>query len=147
MSTYPEINTPAMLPTVLELSGITLRLDDFSFPSLVPLLDHRAAMTAEPIVSSAQMLFDRREAVRFDGFKYIVSRVDGREELYDLRADPAEHHSIADSAPDRVEMGRRLLETHQADAAALKKRLRIDDDAFIVDEDMRRRLRSLGYLQ
>jgi hypothetical protein len=130
------------------VAGIRYGADDLGVASLLPLIRQAtSADAAAPVVSGSQILFDRREAVTFDGFKYIVSRIDGREELYDLNADPHERHSLAGSAPERLQAGRRLLEDEIARAAALRRRLRVEEGVIPADEDTVRRLRSLGYLQ
>src|SRR5262245_64019230 len=119
-----------------------------SAPSLLPLIDtSTGTYTATPIVSNAQILFDRKQAVVFDGLKYIVSDVDRKEELFDLNADPAERHSIAATSADRIETARRLLEDHSARAAAIRRRLRRSEEVLPSDADTLRRLRTLGYLK
>jgi arylsulfatase A-like enzyme len=147
-SSTAVVSTASVTPTILDLAAIRYGADDMGVPSLLPLIDPaRGAYANPPVVSGAQILFDRREAVHFEGFKYIVSRVDGREELYDLRADPNEQHSLAASLPERVETGRHLLQEQTARAAALRRRLRVEEGVIPADEDTVRRLRSLGYLR
>jgi len=142
------VSTASVTPTILDATRIRYDRSDLSAPSLMPLIDRSAgAYDERPIVSGAQILFDRQEAVSFDGFKYIVSSVDGTEQLFDLSADPGERRSIAASAPERLETGRRLLQAQATAAAVLRKRIRVEDSAVQADEDTVRRLRSLGYLR
>jgi arylsulfatase A-like enzyme len=146
--TAAAVSTASVTPTILDVSGIRYDAGNVSAPSLRPLIDPAAGIyQPQPVVSGAQIIFDRREAVLFDGFKYIVSTVDGHEELFDLQADPGERHSMAHSAPERLAQAHRLLEAHSAAAAGLRKRLRIEEGAIQADEDTVRRLRSLGYLK
>lgn len=49
------------------------------------------------------------KCVRTESHKYILS-ADGREELYDIRVDPAESVNIASKHPDKVKHLRKLLE-------------------------------------
>ena len=142
------VSTASVAPTILEASGIRYDAGNVSMPSLLPLIDRTAGASGEtPIVSGAQIMFDRREAVFFEGYKYIVSEIDRKEELFDLAADPHEQHSVAASDPERLDRAHRLLEAHGTSAANLRKRLRIEEGAIPPDEDTLRRLRTLGYLK
>lgn len=141
------VSTASVTPTILDASRVRYDEGNMSVPSLLPLIDRTGDYRAGPIVSNAQILFDRKEAVLFDGFKYIVSDVDRKEQLFDLKADAAEQHSLAATATDRIEAARRLLDQQAAHAAGIRKRLRIDETALPADEDTVRRLRTLGYLR
>jgi arylsulfatase A-like enzyme len=142
------VSTASVTPTILDAGGIRYDEGNMSAPSLWPLLDKTAGeYTSAPIVSNAQILFDRKQAVLFDGVKYIVSDVDRKEELFDLRADAAEQRSIAAASPERIETARRLLQEQDARAAAIRRRLGIDETLLPSDEDTLRRLRTLGYLK
>jgi arylsulfatase A-like enzyme len=146
--TAVAVSTASVTPTILDASGIRYDAGNVSVPSLLPLIDSAAGTYTEfPIVSGAQIMFDRREAVFFEGYKYIVSAVDGKEELFDLSADPREQNSVAALAAGRIEQAHRLLQAHSASAASLRKRLRIEEGAIQADEDTVRRLRTLGYLK
>jgi arylsulfatase A-like enzyme len=146
--TAVAVSTASVTPTILDASGIRYDAGNVSVPSLLPLIDRAAGTYTEfPIVSGAQIMFDRHEAVFFEGYKYIVSAVDGKEELFDLSADPREQNSVAALAAGRIEQAHRLLQAHSASAASLRKRLRIEEGAIQADEDTVRRLRTLGYLK
>jgi arylsulfatase A-like enzyme len=142
------VSTASVTPTILDASRIHYDEGNMSAPSLWPLLDASAGRyTPMPLVSNAQILFDRKEAVLFDGYKYIVSDVDKKEELFDLTADPAEQHSIAGAGNERIATARQLLKDQAARDAAIRRRLRIDDRVLPSDDDTLRRLRTLGYLK
>jgi arylsulfatase len=81
----------------------------------------------------------RRElrSVEKDGFKLIVSST-GKEELYDLRADPAELRDLSAEDPTRVAELRRLLGP-RGDAAAKPGNGSLDVETL-------RRLQELGYV-
>ncbi len=83
--------------------------------------------------------------VRVGTYKYIVSRYQHREELYDLARDPHERHNLfADLRPEdrrRVARMRELLQAWTADAHPLPTHF---DRKFL--SDTIRRLKSLGYL-
>jgi arylsulfatase A-like enzyme len=140
------VSTVSVTPTVLDVAGVPYSPREMSATSLAPALDG-AALQPTPIVSTAQMLFDRRETVLFDRYRYIVSTLDGHVELYDHGTDPGEQHSIADSSPELVARGAALLAAHNADARALARRLGLQESTRAIDETTLRRLRSLGYVK
>ncbi|HEV8396819.1 MAG TPA: sulfatase [Vicinamibacterales bacterium] len=140
------VSTVSVTPTVLDVAGVPYGPRDMSAASLVPALDG-APLEPTPIVSTAQMLFDRRETVLFDHYRYIVSTLDGRVELYDHATDPGEQRSIAESSPDLVARGAALLAANNAEARTLARRLGLQDSTRAVDEATLRRLRSLGYVK
>jgi arylsulfatase A-like enzyme len=142
------VSTASVTPTILDASRIHYDEGNLSAASLWPLLDRSAgSYKPAPLVSNAQILFDRKEAVLFDGYKYIVSDVDRKEELFDLTADPAEQHSIAATGGERLTAARQLLQDQAARDTAIRRRLRIDDRVLPADDDTLRRLRTLGYLK
>jgi arylsulfatase A-like enzyme len=140
------VSTVSVTPTVLDVAGIPYSPREMSSASLAPALDGHP-LEPTPIVSTAQMLFDRRETVLFDRYRYIVSTLDGRVELYDHATDPGEQRSIAESSPELVARGAALLAAHAADARTLSRRLGLQGSTRDVDEATLRRLRSLGYVK
>jgi arylsulfatase A-like enzyme len=146
--TSHPVSTASIAPTILDLSGIRYDAGNLSAKSLVPLIDPSTGPYEDaPLVSGAQIEFDRHDAVFFDGFKYIVSTIDGKEELFDLAADTQEAHSLAPSMPERLEIGRHLLQAEAGRSSALRKRIRVEEGTIAADEDTLRRLRSLGYVR
>jgi arylsulfatase A-like enzyme len=139
------VSTESITPTVLDVAQIRYADADLSAASLMRFVT-KPGTTAGPLVSTAQILFDRREAVRMGGFKYIVSRIDGTEEVFDLDRDPGERHPMTTPGLDALEMGRVALNHHHEQSAALRKRLGIQRGESNVDEDTLRRLRTLGYI-
>ncbi len=145
------VSTISITPTLLDLCGITVAPDDFSAPSLVPLLAPDSTAPAPPIVSSvvwtAGTLVDAREAIGFGDYHYIGGQAGaGRDELFDRRADPGDQHSLADSAPDPLATARRLLLEHAARSTALRTRLQIETTELGLDEETSKQLRTLGYV-
>lgn len=76
--------------------------------SLRPLVDAAAAAQAEPLkeilrdrpLVAGHLMFDtERWAVLTGPFKYILHTMSGREEVYDLVADPGEQHDLAPGLP------------------------------------------------
>jgi arylsulfatase A-like enzyme len=146
------VSTASVMPTVLDLSGIRYDRESLTASSLAPLLTPGGEWSEDPHVVSTVVwatgaLADSQEAVHFGQLKAIVRRSDGLATLYDTAIDPAERHSLAASNPDRLETGRQLLERHGEEAAALRRRLRVEEGSLTLDDNTLRQLRSLGYVQ
>lgn len=137
-----RVGTVDVVPTVLDLLGVA-RPEGLQGRSLKPFWQGGAPRT--PTARYAENLSPRMThgwaelRVLFDGpLKYIHGP---RPELYDLDADPGERHDLAAERPGDA---RRLRDT-------LRRFLR--DNAVagvsspgVIDDEVRRRLESLGYL-
>lgn len=77
------------------------------------------------------------KCVRSHGLKYIVAS-DGKEELYDLKKDPAEKTNVTYKFPEKLQELRSLLTSEF-------RRIRPKEKASTFDDQMKRRLRKLGY--
>ena len=84
----------------------------------------------------------------FDGWKYIRAVQTGREELFDLTADPGEKVSVAALLPERLNQARTLIDQHIEAAARLRRALNLPEQSKLEpDQEWTERLRSLGYVQ
>jgi arylsulfatase A-like enzyme len=83
---------------------------------------------------------DRRFAVRTTNWKYIREE-NGDEQLYDLTADPDEMNDLATETPDVLSDLRETLEDHLATLDESRE----DLGDVEMDEEVRQRLRDLGY--
>lgn len=89
--------------------------------------------------------FGRRLAAVVVGERKLIAGEDGRRELYDLAADPRESHDLAGGEPETVERLAALLAAWQAGAAVLPGGGGGAPEPLL-DEESRRALRALGYL-
>lgn len=109
-----QVRLADVAPTVLELAGAAAAPDDFDGTSLVPLFDGEPAPD-RPALSRGE----GSVSLRLGGLKY-ARRVSGegvvREELFDLRSDPGEEHSLAAERPEVVARLR-----HEIDAEVLRR--------------------------
>lgn len=79
--------------------------------SLAPLLDGAAGGWDRALPQGYLMYDTERWGVIYQGHKYILQTQTGREELYDLAADPGEHHDIG-ATSDLEPYWRALGEAH-----------------------------------
>jgi len=144
----PTVGTVSILPTILELAGIDFTAGQFSGSSLVPYWDQEFAED-QIIFSTGAYVFEERESVIFEGWKYIRSLISGAEELYNLRADPKERDNLAAVDHERIAKAHALLRANEAHAEQLRKHygLKTGAKGAELTEAERRLLRSLGYVQ
>ncbi len=143
-----SVGTESLTPTILDLCGIVHGPERFSSVSLAPLVRAEAGgFQGRPIVSTAQVLFDRGESVAFNGFKYVRSTIGREEALFDLERDPSELSSVLSESPDAAERARDLLREHHQRSKELRARIGIREAAEIeLDPETLRRLKALGYV-
>lgn len=151
------VSTQRIMPTILDLCGVSLEGDYLPARSLGPLWDSDSdSSEEEPIVSTGVIyrgnpwseVYDERVSVVFDGLEYILSLATNEEELYDLTRDPTEKISLVGSLPDEVEKARNALAEHSKMARSLREHHGITTGQQVeLDEETIRRLNALGYIQ
>ena len=143
------VSLESVLPTILDLCNIEFDRGAFSGRSLQSLWTDAPSSNSEaPVFSTGLMIYEEREAVVFDGLKYIRSLDWPREELYDLEMDPGEKNNIAFLRADKVAQARELLAAKTAKSAKLRKLYGLGPVRDIpLDAATIERLRSLGYAQ
>lgn len=139
------VETIDIAPTIIDLLRMPAQ-PTFQGVSLLPLMVPERKLNDDgrprhPEHETPSFALDKNsKMVRFRGWKYIENE-NGREELYDLRADPAEIRNVVLEEPGRLEEFRRLL--HAWDASVPIVRM----EAPQLDPESIRALRSLGYIQ
>ena len=131
-----------VLPTLLDLLGLE-PVTGLPGRSLAPRLRAGEPPDCEavPVVAESPAYGPDAKAVVWDGRKLVV-RSDGVVQLFDLRTDPGETRDLAAADPATVRALRAILrrELGSADGAA-------PSDAIEIDDETRRQLRALGYLE
>ncbi len=86
--------------------------------------------------------YDRElRAIRAEDHKYIWAS-DGRDELYDIRADPGEKENLISMQPEKAQELRQMLEEWLRGFTSYQA----EEGAMEMDEITRERLRGLGYI-
>jgi arylsulfatase A-like enzyme len=147
-------NTVDVLPTVLDALGLPapdglpgrslarLAVDGAPHAAEAGAAEDRVVV-AESFPTGAQARFHRMERALYAGDHKLIVNTEGKRELYDLAADPAEEtnlYAVSDSLADGMQarMDAWLAETvERSDSTA----------AAALDDDMRERLKALGYMQ
>lgn len=151
-------------PTLLELTGLPVH-SDMSGESLVPALGGETG-NGKSIIVEADSL-DTQAALILDGFKYVGYRFPVHnpleplfrkmsltglityyrepEKLFDLHLDPGEVRNLASDDPERTTLYRDLLSTRIRELRA-GVHGPTDDSGQPIPEDLRERLRALGYI-
>ena len=142
------VSNVRVAPTILDLSGIEFDPRRFSDDSLKPLWEDVREIEPTPVFGSHNLLRDRQRAVVLGDWKYIWHPDSRRDELYHLTEDPQERMNLLTRETERVEQMRVLLEDHLSESAELRQRLGIHGRSpGRLQQDMERRLRSLGYIE
>ncbi len=134
-------------PTLLDVAGVPPPMS-FRGKSLLPMIAGRPGKPRE--VCSEFMTPERpeRKALRYEMFKCITATAQKPAELYDLREDPHEKQNLADTLPYRLkEMLARLDAWQERQLKMARVARKRNQKRFVMDEEMRDMLKSLGYLE
>jgi len=131
-----------VLPTVLDALGLEVP-EPIEGKSLLPGL-RAGSVPAMPLLSELR-LFDgfHADSIVKGSWKLIVDRSNDRRLLFDLRRDPDEEDDLAGEHPVRVA---RLEQRLEAMRARARERAPAPPTEFEPSEDLRDRLRALGYI-
>ncbi len=142
------VSTQGLMPLILDVCGI----EGYDASLSVMSLSAAAGVTEaggppEALFASGLVYGKDKEAVIFDGWKYIRCPKSGKEELYDLHADPGEKNNLEKMNPDIVVHARKLLKVHDSASLAVKSRYKIHHVQQVeFDEKTLEQLRAIGYV-
>jgi len=148
----PPVSLNNIMPTILEYCHIPLDAKEFYADSLLPLLHSHTVnnYTPQPVVCSGVLYGEKRKALFFDWYKYILSENSQKEELFDLNTDPSEQNLLNKRMPDRLQKAREILEKHLRVSNKIKKLFKITkekkSDRDKKKSDRLNKLEALGYL-
>jgi arylsulfatase A-like enzyme len=137
-----RVDTPVsnldLLPTLLGLARVPL-----DAPQGIDLLN-QTRRPGPVLVQSSDRYPEKFHGARSARWKYLRRQADGREELYDLEADPGETNDLAASQPRKR---RQLGEFVVSRLAELRSRAVPPAQGVSDDPETLERLRELGYVQ
>ena len=134
-------------PTVLDLCGVAYDKSLYTYSSLEPYWRAPGSVEERPIHAMGLLYYENREAVLFDRWKFIHWFTSGKEELYDLAADPGEIANVLAAHADVVEHARDLLAEEHAEAAEMRGRNGVGQaETTTLDPQTVEQLRNLGYI-
>ncbi len=150
-----------IMPTLLEFISLPFQNSDMQGASLLPILKGESVEDELLAISEAISCGPESKSIRNNKFKYIytvdledeihgerafISDHPDREELYDLLEDPFEKYNVLLQHPDlSASLKKEINETFK-DAVSGSYSSK-DEKRVIVDEEMRRRLKALGYIK
>jgi arylsulfatase A-like enzyme len=145
-----QVQLVDLYPTLLELLGLPLE-HRVQGRSVVPLLTGAGLPPADALSENTNVRDFERKSLRSERFKFIKSiprqsarargLVEPRYALFDLRRDPEEYKNEAERHPELVALLEQRLQLLHAGLDGLEEEL-----PEHIDDDLRERLRGLGYL-
>ena len=138
------VSLEGLMPTILDLCGVKYEGDYLSGETLVRHWSEEP-VESEPIVSTGLLFYEEQESVIFEEMKYIRYLVSGREELFDLEADPGEKNSIMTGREEAADKAKAILQEAHTEAQRLQDHYQTEGEKTRLDSDTIERLRTLGY--
>ncbi len=140
-----QVSLVDVAPTILDFLGLP-GLDHAEGRSLLPMMRGEEEPADNPAFYEAMAYFGEKKAVSDGRYKYILTEVDGREELYDLLEDPGEQRNLVYERPElRLELKGRLMD-HLSTQRELASLLGSSNEKAEIGADTVEHLRALGYL-
>ncbi len=149
-----QVSLNNIMPTILDYCNIPLGKKELYVDSLLPFLNSHTDTgnngTPPPVVCSGVLYGEKRKALLFDRYKYIISENSQKEELFDLYTDPLEQNLLNERMPDRLQEAREILENFFRVSKKIKKLFKITEDKKSEKDkeqsDKLNKLEALGYL-
>jgi len=141
------VSTESVTPTIVDALGLDVDPDRYTAPSLAGFWrTPDGPPDPGPLFSGGTYYHGEKDAVVFDGLKYVQELDTGATALYDLAADPGETRSVALLRPADVERAKALLRERLERCHALRAELGLEDeDGAELDPSDEARLKALGY--
>lgn len=141
-----QVSVVDVFPTILELAGLPLPEGIAGLSLLRPAAGQRPVYSETLYEHFPRLAKPGKElaSVRIDGWKLVSGP--GREELYDLNADPREERNVAAAHPERLAQLRAALEALRVGRprAAWPQELDLSEEE---EREHIEHLRSLGYVE
>jgi len=149
-----QVSLNHIMPTIFDYCNIPLGKKELYGDSLLPFLNSHTDTgnnsTPQPVVCSGVLYGEKRKALFFDRYKYIISENSQKEELFDLDTDPFERNLLNERMPDRLQEARKTLENVFRVSNKIKQLFKITGDKKSEkdkkESDKLNKLEALGYL-
>ncbi len=141
------VSTEGVMPMIEELCGIQSSPRLYTSDSLAVLWKTKHEDSGKTLLAAGNTYYEPKVAVIYPPYKFIVSLITGKQELYDIQIDPGEQHSIVEETPKTVEKARILLESEIKEMENRRNRMNIQNETNPIDQETEERLKSLGYIQ
>lgn len=142
----PQVRLIDVMPTLLEFAGLSPQAD-IQGVSLLPWV---SGVVRNDLVAASETERGGGQVAISDGrYKLIHHRVDGRNELYDLSADPKEKRDVSRSDPENLAKMHDLLDSWEREAKFRAAQYWSDGAAENAEMSVEvvGRLKDLGYLE
>ena len=148
-STSQQVSNIDIFPTILELIGIPITIQNIQGRSLVPLLRGKEFNSIPIYMTSSAIIIDLPNkdplvGIRTPNFKYFRNADDPKRDvhLYDLKNDPLEDNSIANERSD-------IIKEMESNIEKIKKDVLPLDGEELDEKEIRKiehELKKLGYM-
>ena len=148
-STSQQVSNIDIFPTILELIGIPITIQNIQGRSLVPLLRGKEFNSIPIYMTSSAIILDLPNkdplvGIRTPNFKYFRNADDPKKDvhLYDLKNDPLEDNSIANERSD-------IIKEMESNIEKIKKDVLPLDGEELDEKEIRKiehELKKLGYM-
>jgi len=145
-----KVGTQSIMPTILDITGISYDNDSVTISSLVPLIENRPSEYVEqPLVSTSVLYYEDKIGVIFDDHKYIHSMSTNHDEIYNLNRDPREQTPLPLSAnTDKINQANNILKGREQQTIELSRQHGITGSEKVkLDEEKKQKLKALDYIQ
>jgi arylsulfatase A-like enzyme len=142
-----QVRIVDILPTILDVIGITDNPENVDGQSLLPLIEGKQ-ITEEPAYLETHYLIERESqdkiGVRTSKFKFFrdVNNPKNLVHLYDLKNDPHENNNIANIKPEIVTQMEKILQNILQNSTITPDNEFDEEETKIIENE----LRKLGYL-
>ncbi len=147
-----NVSTTQLPATITDLLGIDAPIARFQGRTLSP-ATFGGEIDYPPLFYSSRGRARRdaapapMAAMRFGDMKIHHYEMENNTELYDLAADPGEHDELSEQMPSLAAYLLQQMRLRQSLSAKLRSIAGTTDGLMEMDEEMRRELRALGYIQ
>ena len=148
-STSQQVSNIDIFPTILELIGIPITIQNIQGRSLVPLLKGKELNSIPIYMTSSAIIIDLPNkdplvGIRTPNFKYFRNADDPKKDvhLYDLKNDPLEDNNIANERSD-------IIKEMESNIEKIKKDVLPLDGEELDEKEIRKvehELKKLGYM-